>query len=113
MQDALDSLRIVEKIYQHNHGGEISAKTCKVKRNISLLCLRLDQNAAALEELKQVEHLERALYGENSTQLGKTYKVIGTIHFLSKSHTDAREYLGRAQAIFELKGQFKLLKEVK
>ena len=111
--EALNSLREVERIFEHNHGDEISAKICKVKRNISLLCLKLDENAAALDELKQVEDLERALYGENSTQLGKTYKVIGTIHLLNKSHADAREYLGRAQAIFELKGQIKLLKEVK
>ena len=112
-QEALASLRIVEGIYANCHGSDVSNKTCKVKRNISLLCLKLDENEAALDELKQVEDLERALYGENSTQIGKTYKVIGTIHLLNKNHADAREYLSRAQAIFELKGQIKLLKEVK
>lgn len=89
------------------------AKTCKVKRNISLLCLKSDQNFAALEELRQVEDLERTLYGETSTQLGKTYKVIGTIHLLNKNHLEAKEYLMKAQNIFEQKGQLKLLKEVK
>ena len=111
--EALDSLRAVERILEHNHAGEISAKICKVKRNISLLFLKLDDNMQALDKLKQVEELERSLYGENSTQLGKTYKVIGTIHLLSKVMPEAREYLQRAQAIFELKGQMKLLKEVK
>ena len=58
----------------------------------------------AQAQWQRFEDLERQLYGENSTQLGKTYKVIGTIHLLSKVTTDAREYLQRAQAIFELKG---------
>jgi len=85
VEDALNSLRLVEKIYKNNY-SEVHAKTCKVKRNISLLCLKSDQNDAALEELRQVEELKRTLYGEMSTQLGKTYKVIGTIHLLNKEH---------------------------
>jgi hypothetical protein len=79
----------------------VHAKTCKVKRNISLLCLKSDRNDDALNELREVEDLERALYGESSTQVGKTYKVIGTIHLLNKSNLEAREYLQKAQAIFE------------
>ena len=110
--DALNSLRIVEKIYKNNY-TEVHAKTCKVKRNISLLCLKSDLNDDALHELRQVEDLERTLYGENSTQLGKTYKVIGTIHLLNKNHAESREYLLKAQSIFEQKGLLKLLKEVK
>jgi len=99
-EDALNSLRIVEKIYKNNY-TEVHAKTCKVKRNISLLCLKTDQNDEALAELRQVEDLERTLYGESSTQLGKTYKVIGTIHLLNKNHNEARDYLLKAQSIFE------------
>lgn len=60
-----------------------------------------------------MEDLERTLYGEQSTQLGKTYKVIGTIHLLNKNSTEARDYLTKAQLIFEQKGLLKLLKEVK
>lgn len=60
-----------------------------------------------------MEELERQLYGETSTQLGKTFKVIGTIHLLNKNHIDAKEYLVKAQNIFEQKGLLKLLKEVK
>ena len=90
--DALNSLKAVEKIYKNNY-SEVNAKTCKVKRNISLLCLKSDKNEDALLELRQVEELERTLYGETSTQLGKTYKVIGTIHLLNKNHLDAKEYL--------------------
>ena len=111
-QQALQSLRIVERIYKNNY-TEVHAKTCKVKRNISLLCLKSDQNEEALNELRQVEELERTLYGYSSTQLGKTYKVIGTIHLLNKNHAEARDYLQKAQFIFEQKGLLKLLKEVK
>lgn len=112
IEDALSSLRMVEKIFKNNY-SEVHAKTCKVKRNISLLYLKSDQNELALRELRQVEELERTLFGESSTQLGKTYKVIGTIHLLNKNHLDAREYLLKAQNIFEQKGLLKLLKEVK
>lgn len=66
IDDALNSLRIVEKIYKNNY-TEVHAKTCKVKRNISLLCLKSDLNEDALYELRQVEDLERTLYGEHST----------------------------------------------
>ena len=111
-EDALESLRIVEKIYKNNY-SDVHAKTCKVKRNISLLCLKSDRNDDALNELREVEDLERALYGESSNQVGKTYKVIGTIHLLNKNNLEAREYLQKAQAIFEQKGLLKLLKEVK
>ena len=66
-QEALASLRIVEKIYKTNY-SEVHAKTCKVKRNISLLCLKSDQNFAALEELRQVEDLERTECGRLRTR---------------------------------------------
>ena len=95
VDEALHSLKLVEKIYKNNY-SEVNAKTCKVKRNISLLCLKSDKNEDALIELRQVEELERTLYGETSTQLGKTYKVIGTIHLLNKNHVDAKEYLQKA-----------------
>jgi hypothetical protein len=72
------------------------SKICKVKRNISLLYLKSDQNDAALVELHQVEELEKALYGETSNQLGKTFKVIGTIHLLNKDLNQAKDYLLKA-----------------
>lgn len=67
----------------------------------------------ALEELIEVEELEKTLYGETSTQLAKTYKVIGTLYIISNKPGEARDYLMRAHNIFESKGQVKLLKEVK
>ena len=39
--------------------------------------------------------------------------MIGTIHLLNKNNQEAREYLQKAQSIFEQKGLLKLLKEVK
>lgn len=53
------------------------------------------------------------MYGENSVQLGKTYKVIGTLYIINNNPGEAREYLMRAHGIFESKGLLKLLKEVK
>ena len=39
--------------------------------------------------------------------------MIGTIHLLNKNHLEAKDYLLKAQNIFEQRGQLKLLKEVK
>ena len=39
--------------------------------------------------------------------------MIGTIYLLNKNHMEARDYLLKAQSIFEQRGQLKLLKEVK
>ena len=46
-------------------------------------------------------------------QLGKTFKVIGTLYIINSNPQEAREYLMRANGIFEAKGLLKLLKEVK
>ena len=46
-------------------------------------------------------------------QLGKTFKVIGTLYIINSNPQEAREYLMRAHGIFESKGLLKLLKEVK
>jgi len=91
----------------------IDKRTCKVKRNVALLYLKSNRYEEALDVLKEVEELERTLYGEASTQLAKTYKVIGTLYIINSAPQEAREYLLRALAIFESKGLAKFLKEVK
>lgn len=91
----------------------VDKRTCKVKRNIALLFLKSNRYDEALDELKEVEELERTLYGEASVQLGKTFKVIGTLYIINSNPQEAREYLMRAHGIFEAKGLLKLLKEVK
>lgn len=53
------------------------------------------------------------LYGERSLNLGKTYKVIGTLYIIQNQPAEAKEYLQRSLAIFELKGNLKMQKEVK
>lgn len=63
--------------------------------------------------MKEVEELEKTLYGDSSVQLGKTYKVIGTLFIINNNPSEARDYLMRAHQIFESKGLIKLLKEVK
>lgn len=112
VQDALVSLKKAEQIFTDSH-GIVDKKTCKVKRNISLLYLKINQYNEALEELREVEELEKTLYGENSMQLGKTFKVIGTLYIIINNPEGARRYLLAAHSIFESKGFVKLLKEVK
>jgi tetratricopeptide (TPR) repeat protein len=84
-----------------------------VKRNISLLLLKGNKYEEALDELIEVEELEKTLYGDTSLQLGKTYKVIGTLYIINNKPQEAKDYLNRAIKIFEIRGNMKLLKEVR
>lgn len=102
------------EIYQRSYGLE-DVRTCKIKRNVALVYLRGNKFDEALKELKEVEELERLLYGETSAQLAKTLKIIGTLMIIMKnspdqqviSADDAREYLMQAHAIFEQRGMVK------
>ena len=109
---ALQALKTAEQIYEYNY-SVVDKRTCKVKRNVALLYLKANRYDQALEELREVEELERTLYGEGSVQLGKTFKVIGTLFIINNNPGDARDYLMRAHGIFEAKGLLRLLKEVK
>ncbi|CAI2369805.1 unnamed protein product [Moneuplotes crassus] len=111
-EDAITWLRETEKLYEYIYGG-LDKKTTKIKRDIALLLLKDGKYDDALEEVLQVEEKERQLYGETSLQLGKTYKLIGTLYILRRMQNEAKAYLQKAQTIFELKGATKLLKEVK
>lgn len=51
---ALESLKQAKQILEENYSS-MDKRTCKVKRNISLLYLKLNNYSEALDELKQVE----------------------------------------------------------
>jgi len=76
--EALESLVLAKNILEENYGQE-DKRTCKVKRNISLLYLKSNRYDDALNELREVEDLEIRLYGDRSINLARTYKVIGTL----------------------------------
>ena len=82
-------------------------RTCKIKRNVALVYLRGNQFEEALRELREVEDLERVLYGETSSNLAKTQKIIGTLMIITGNTQEAREYLMQAHAIFEQRGMLK------
>ena len=102
------------EIYERSYGME-DVRTCKIKRNVALVYLRGNKFDDALKELKEVEELERLLYGDTSAQLAKTQKIIGTLMIIMKNTSDqkvisvddAREYLMQAHAIFEQRGMVK------
>lgn len=58
-EDALESLKQAKQILEDNYSA-LDKRTCKVKRNISLLFLKLNKYEEALEELKQVEVSSRS-----------------------------------------------------
>eukprot|EP00831_Metopus_contortus_P006822 TRINITY_DN12611_c0_g1_i2.p2 TRINITY_DN12611_c0_g1~~TRINITY_DN12611_c0_g1_i2.p2 ORF type:complete len:180 (-),score=54.41 TRINITY_DN12611_c0_g1_i2:202-741(-) len=111
ISEAIETLRKAEQIYESSL-GKMNKKTCKIKRNISLLMLKDNQYQEALDELLEVEELEKHLYGEDNIQLGKTYKIIGTLYIITKSGEQAAQYLSQAYSIFENAGNSKLMKEV-
>ena len=61
------------------------------------------------------QELETTLHGDRSVNIAKTCKVIGTLYMIDNppKPQEAKEYLLRAQSIFEQRGLPKMLKEVK
>lgn len=51
---ALECLQQAKQILEDNY-GQVDRRTCKVKRNISLLYLKSNRYDLALQELKEVE----------------------------------------------------------
>lgn len=97
--DALDALRQAEHIYEFNN-GQIDKKTAKVKRNVCMLLLKAGEYEDALEECKELEQVDKALYGDKSIQYAKNLKVIGTIFMILNKYHRAKESYERALAIF-------------
>jgi hypothetical protein len=73
--------------------------------------LRCNEFKDALKELREVECIERVVYGDNSVSLAKTLKVIGTLLIIQGNKDEARKCLNEALMAFELRGQTKLIKE--
>ena len=59
--------------------------------------------------------MENTLHGDRSVNIAKTYKVIGTLMMICNPPRpqEAKDYLMRAQSIFEQRGLAKMLKEVR
>ena len=79
--DSVNYFKIAEEIYSLLY-SKVHPKTCKVKRNIALLYIKLHEHEKALQELFEIETLERAIHGDSSVHLGKTLKIIGTIYLM-------------------------------
>lgn len=71
-------MRLAESIYEQNYSQE-DKRTCNVKKNIALIFLKSNHYEEALQEFKEVEILEKVLYGDSSLNLAKTYKTVGTL----------------------------------
>lgn len=80
-EDALESLIQAKQILEDNY-GLVDKRTTRVKRNISLIRLKLGMIPEALQEMKEVEELETTLHGDRSLNIAKTFKVIGTLYMI-------------------------------
>ncbi len=65
IEEALAFLKQAEQVYEFTY-SVVDKRTCKVKRNVALLYLKANRYDEALDELREVEELERTLYGEAS-----------------------------------------------
>ena len=65
ISESLVNLNKAMEIYEQSYGLE-DVRTCKIKRNVALVYLRGNEFNDALKELKEVEELEKLLYGETS-----------------------------------------------
>ena len=83
--EALVNLQKALEIYERSYGMS-DVRTCKIKRNIALVYIRGKKFEDALRELKEVEDLERDLYGDCSAQIAKTQKIIGILMIIMRNN---------------------------
>jgi uncharacterized protein HemY len=60
-----------------------------------------------------MQETEEKVYGPNSSQVGKTLKMLGMVFMNQQEYNSAEHYLKRAQKILQEQGHAKLVKEVK
>jgi len=58
------------------------------------------------------QEIEGEVYGENSLEVAKTAKIVGTIHILSQNFDRASRYLAQSFKIFSQNGAKKQMQEV-
>ena len=78
MESAYNNLCKALEIYERSY-GVYDIRTCKIKRNLALVYIGDKQFDKAQKELLEVQDLERFLYGEYSSELAKTLKIIGSL----------------------------------
>mmetsp|Transcript_3191 Transcript_3191/g.3442 ORF Transcript_3191/g.3442 Transcript_3191/m.3442 type:complete len:423 (-) Transcript_3191:151-1419(-) len=110
--DAKDSYRSAESLYEYTY-GVIDKRTAKVKRSIALVLLKSNQYDEALQELREVEELEKTLFGDGSLMVAKTYKIIASIFMLQKDFKNSHDYFIKSLRIFDSNDSTKNVKEVK
>ncbi|CAD7963944.1 unnamed protein product [Amoebophrya sp. A25] len=99
---ALDKLKAVEQIVLQQLGRE-EQKSVEVKRELALILIKRREHDQALEYLREVQFLERTLFGPQSVQLARTLKALGTVYMLKggKYFADASDCLNAALNIFD------------
>ncbi len=121
----LESLHKIKDIYSEIY-GLTDKKTIKIKRMISLALLRNNKNEEALSELLETEvntspililaysikELEKKFYGDDSVQVAKTQKIIGTLYLVRNQFFDSKRYLQKAKKIFEANKFKKTVSEI-
>lgn len=60
-----------------------------------------------------IKETEEKIYGPNSSQIGKTLKMLGTVFMVEQEYNSSEHYFKRAQKILQEQGNAKLVKEVK
>ena len=109
---ALDSFREAEKIFIQNN-GVISRKASKLKRKICNVLVKVEEYEEAVRECKELEEIDKSLYGEFSNQHAKDLKAVATIFMIMGKFQDALKLFNKALEIYSRQKNKKMIKEVK
>lgn len=109
---AIDAFREAEKTYIQLN-GMINKKTSKLKRKICTVLVKTEEYEEAIKECKELEEIDKSLYGEYSNQYAKDLKVIGTILLIISKNSEALRYFNRALEVYSRLRNKKMIKEMK
>lgn len=109
---AIDAFREAEKIYIQNN-GMISKVASKLKRKICGVLVKIEEYEEAVKECKELEEIDKSLYGEYSSQYAKDLKVIGTVSMIISKNLEALKYFNKALEVYTRLRNSKAVKEVR
>ncbi|EAS03945.2 tetratricopeptide repeat protein (macronuclear) [Tetrahymena thermophila SB210] len=103
IDDQIDSLQKVKCIYIQVYGFK-DKRLIKVMRQLSMILLQNNYYEETINELKEIKKAECAAFGEKSTEVAKTLRIIGTVQILQ--NRQEKEFKD------EIKRNFKEAKEI-
>mmetsp|Transcript_12081 Transcript_12081/g.20535 ORF Transcript_12081/g.20535 Transcript_12081/m.20535 type:complete len:640 (-) Transcript_12081:198-2117(-) len=104
VEDAISVVERAASALEHVLGSH-DMQACRMRTAATSLLAKalLEKNAydASLQKLEEVLAYERVLYGENSSKVGETCELMGTVHAAAGRLVEARELMCAARDVFQ------------